>query len=104
MADVLLLGCTHYPLLKPLLRRLVPAKVAIVDSAESTAQKVAEMLSAKFKENPKAAGWKSSRSAASNSSAKIQFFVTGSVEKFQDLGQRFFSGKIENVCHVDLES
>ena len=41
-ADVLVLGCTHYPLLKPLLQRVVPAHVTIVDSAESTARVVAE--------------------------------------------------------------
>src|SRR5271169_4197830 len=34
-ADVLVLGCTHYPLIKPLLRRVAPAHIAIVDSAES---------------------------------------------------------------------
>src|SRR5277367_4283890 len=39
-ADVLVLGCTHYPLIKPLLRRLAPEHVTIVDSAESTAQEV----------------------------------------------------------------
>ena len=43
-ADVLLLGCTHYPLLKPLLRRLVPAHVTIVDSADSTARVVSQLL------------------------------------------------------------
>src|SRR3982074_84720 len=36
-ADVLVLGCTHYPLIKPLLRRVAPDHLAIVDSAESTA-------------------------------------------------------------------
>src|SRR5438045_1986433 len=39
-ADVLVLGCTHYPLIKPLLRRLAPPHVSVVDSAESTAQVV----------------------------------------------------------------
>src|SRR5438445_4381325 len=43
-ADVLVLGCTHYPLIRPLLRRVVPPQVEIVDSAESTAASVAEML------------------------------------------------------------
>ena len=40
-ADTLVLGCTHYPLLKPLLRRVAPGHVSIVDSAESTARAVA---------------------------------------------------------------
>src|SRR5207302_1089853 len=42
-ADVLVLGCTHYPLIRPLLRRVVPQSVEIVDSAESTAAKVVEL-------------------------------------------------------------
>src|ERR1700751_628882 len=37
-ADTLVLGCTHYPLLKPLLERVAPGHVDIVDSAESTAR------------------------------------------------------------------
>ena len=43
-ADALVLGCTHYPLLKPLLQRVTPEHVRIVDSAESTAQDVASRL------------------------------------------------------------
>src|ERR1700692_3910886 len=43
-ADTLVLGCTHYPLLKPLLRRVAPEHVSIVDSAESTARAVASHL------------------------------------------------------------
>ena len=40
-ADTMVLGCTHYPLLKPLLQRVTPVHVSIVDSAESTARAVA---------------------------------------------------------------
>src|SRR6266446_5648072 len=43
-ADVLVLGCTHYPLIKSLLRRVAPEHISIVDSAESTAQDVARQL------------------------------------------------------------
>src|ERR1700680_4187901 len=43
-ADVLLLGCTHYPLIAPLLRRVAPPHVKIVDSAESTAHVVRDLL------------------------------------------------------------
>ena len=45
-SDVLLLGCTHYPLIRSLLRKVVPRDVAIVDSAESTAQALAAKLKA----------------------------------------------------------
>src|SRR5213082_1451876 len=43
-ADTLVLGCTHYPLLKPMLQRVTPGHVNIVDSAESTAHAVASHL------------------------------------------------------------
>jgi len=42
--DVLVLGCTHYPLLKPLLARVMGADVTLVDSAEETATAVAREL------------------------------------------------------------
>jgi glutamate racemase len=43
-ADVLVLGCTHYPLLKPAIRRLYPDSFEIVDSAQTTAAKVEKLL------------------------------------------------------------
>src|SRR5712692_814574 len=43
-ADVLVLACTHYPLLSPLLRRQLPQTMKIVDSAESTARVVQKMI------------------------------------------------------------
>lgn len=94
-ADVLVLGCTHYPLLKPLLRRVAPAHVCIVDSAESTAHAVASHLQ-QLLPSPAAAD---ERRAA----ARIKFFATDSVEKFQRLGQRFLGHAIEDVKHVDLK-
>jgi len=86
--DVLVLGCTHYPLLRPLLRRVVPQHVAIVDSAESTAQAVAKHVNSKPEtRNP-----------------KLAFFATDSVEKFRKLGERFMGHSIDNVQHVDIEA
>src|ERR1700687_2135899 len=52
-ADVLVLACTHYPLIKPLLRRVAPEHIAIVDSAESTAQDVARQLERQLPLEPK---------------------------------------------------
>ena len=43
-ADVLVLACTHYPLIAPMLRRIVPPEMQIVDSAESTARVVKKMI------------------------------------------------------------
>ena len=87
-ADVLVLGCTHYPLLKPLLHRVLPEAMHIVDSAEATAQDAAERLGLRAK--------------SSSSEPKVQFFATDSVEKFQALGTRFFGRQIERVDLIAL--
>jgi glutamate racemase len=94
-ADVLVLGCTHYPLLKPVLRRIVPPPVTIVDSAESTAQAVAEQL--------RITPLKTSTDEERRRLARLKFFATDSVEKFRRLGARFLGLPIEDVQHVDLK-
>jgi len=93
-ADVLLLGCTHYPLIKATLRRVAPLNVTIVDSAESTAQVVRDLL----RRSPL------SRTGAAERRTKprLRFFATDSVEKFRRLGARFLGRPIEDVEHVDL--
>jgi glutamate racemase len=94
-ADVLVLGCTHYPLLKPLLHRVAPSHVNIVDSAESTARAVASHLQTLL---PAPAVHEERRALP-----RLKFFATDSVEKFRRLGQRFLGHPIENVQHVDLK-
>src|SRR5256884_4436256 len=89
-ADVLVLGCTHYPLIKPLLRRLAPPHVSVVDSAESTAQVVKGLRP------------QSSSQSEEYGSPSLKFFATDSVEKFQRLGERFLDRPIKDVEHVDL--
>jgi len=98
-ADVLVLGCTHYPLLKPILRRVAPAQVKIVDSAESTARAVAQQI----RLGPKFSGAESVNEERGRGSSHIRFFATDSVQKFRSLGERFLGRKIEDVQHVDLK-
>jgi glutamate racemase len=94
-ADVLVLGCTHYPLLKPLLRRVAPDHVTIVDSAESTAQAVARQLQAGRLHLPNEPERRSVR--------RLKFFATDSAEKFEKMGTRFLGHPVEDVVHVDLK-
>jgi glutamate racemase len=94
-ADVLVLGCTHYPLLKSLLRRLAPDHVTIVDSADSTARVVSQLLRPGLKN--------ASREEEHRGKPRLQFFVTDSVEKFRRLGARFLGIPIEDVEHVELK-
>ncbi len=94
-ADTLVLGCTHYPLIKPLLERVTPGHVAIVDSAESTAREVASRL--------KKDALGSSSEYERRGPPRLKFFATDSTEKFQRLGQGFLGIPIEKVQHVDLK-
>jgi glutamate racemase len=87
-ADVLLLGCTHYPLIRPLLRHVVPAQVEIVDSAESTAARVAELLGS---------------NCGPGGRGSLRCFATDSVEKFRRLGEKFLGCPIERVELIDIE-
>ena len=102
-ADVMVLGCTHYPLLKPLLRRLAPPSVTIVDSAESTAQAVAARLGSTLTSSVETALKPSSADALTGVSTGLHFFSTDSVEKFRRLGERFLGHPVEDVAHVDLD-
>jgi len=92
--DVLVLGCTHYPLIKPMLRSVAPWRVEIVDSAEATARCVAEGLSIA---PPQTADGIERRILT-----RMKFFATDSVEKFRSLGERFMGQELENVQHVDM--
>ena len=85
--DTLVLGCTHYPLLKSILRTTVQWRVNIVDSAEVTAAEVAKMLPA----------------AAAPGTPDVHFFATDSVEKFRRAGEKFIGRDIRDVVHVDIE-
>jgi glutamate racemase len=95
-ADTMVLACTHYPLLKPLLHRVAPGHVTIVDSAESTAHAVASH----FRELLPAS---ETASEERRSAPRMKFFATDSTEKFRRLGQRFLGHPIDKVEHVDLK-
>jgi glutamate racemase len=92
--DVLVLGCTHYPLIKPMLRSVAPWRVEIVDSAEATARCVTESL--------RIAPPKTSEGAERRTPTRMKFFATDSVEKFRSLGERFMGHALEDVQHVDM--
>jgi len=94
-ADVLLLGCTHYPLIKPVLHRVAPAHVKIVDSAEATADAVAGLLH----RTPLL----DSSEAEQGKLPRVTFFATDSAEKFRRLGPKFLGLPVEDVHHVDLK-
>ena len=89
--DTLVLGCTHYPLLKNALRKVTKGKVALVDSAESCADYVKERL----------AGLKL-LSAKRKDGGTIQPFVTDEAERFDELAARFLGQKMEPAWKIEL--
>jgi glutamate racemase len=92
--DTLVLGCTHYPLLRPLIARAVPAGMAVIDSAEAAAEAAVRQFSPpSAEERPP---------AAQAPSAQIRCFATDSVEKFERLGSRFLNQPTGHVELVDL--
>ena len=91
--DTLVLGCTHYPLLKPALREVVGPKVALVDSAESCARFVQEQLSRlRLLANRR------------RRAGLIYPFVTDEVERFSEQAERFLGFPTEPAFKVDLPS
>ncbi len=88
--DTLVLGCTHYPLLKPLLRDVVGAGVRLVDSADAIADQVAALLEAQQLANPQ------------TGTPECRFFVTDVPQRFQEVGSRFLGEELENVHVVKL--
>jgi glutamate racemase len=90
--DTLVLGCTHYPLLRPLIARAVPAGMAVIDSAEAAAEAAVRQFSSPSAQAP----------SAQAPPAQIRCFATDSVEKFERLGSRFLNQPTGHVELVDL--
>ena len=88
--DTLLLGCTHYPLLRPLFVELLGDDVAIVDSATATASALAELLSVNRLEAP-----------AGTTPSHIQM-TTGDPDRFEAVAGRLFGPTFVSVESVEL--
>ena len=88
--DTVILGCTHYPLIRPVFQRAFGRGVTLVFSAEETAREVAETLGRKRIENEE------------TREGSYRFLTTGDPEAFRVLGQRFLQLPIADVEHVDL--
>jgi glutamate racemase len=88
--DTVILGCTHYPLIRPIFQRVFGRDVRLVFSAEETAREVAETLARKGIEND------------SGREGGYRFITTGDPESFRRLGGRFLQLPIAEVEQVEL--
>jgi glutamate racemase len=93
--DTVILGCTHYPLLRPVFQRTFGRDVTLVFSADETAREVAETLARKgFDNDPDREGG-------------YRFLTTGDPVLFRSLGERFLQlplGDVEQVHIAELEA
>jgi glutamate racemase len=87
--DTLVLGCTHYPLLRPLIERAVPAGMRVIDSAEAAAEAALRLFGQLHPESLPPAG-------------RVRCFATDSVDKFERLGSSFLGRPTGKVELVDL--
>ena len=91
--DTVILGCTHYPLIRPIFQRVFGRGVTLVFSAEETAREVAETLARKRIENEEPR------------EGSYRFLTTGDPGAFRALGERFLQlplGAVEHVAVADL--
>ena len=89
--DTLVLGCTHYPLLKALIGAVVGRDVTLISSAKEAARDVREILDRK-------------RALAPEGTVPVRrFYTTGNdIDEFRSFGGRVFRQPLESVEHLDL--
>lgn len=90
--DTLILGCTHYPLLKTTLAEVMGPKVELIDSARQVALKSQQLLQELHLAAPLSSG----------GSAQRRFFVTDEPRHFERLARRFLGRRPGNVERVDV--
>ncbi len=86
--DTVVLGCTHYPLLVPILQRVVGHRVNIVDSAETTAAAVRKLLTLHGIE------------ATGRVAPAVQYLVTDSPGRFREVGERFLGEPLAPIEEI----
>jgi glutamate racemase len=99
--DTLVLGCTHYPLLRGVIAATVGPSVALVDSAEETAR-AARALLARGRGAPADPADPAGAAGAAGAGEADHFYVTDSSERFREVGARFLGRPLERLELVDL--
>jgi glutamate racemase len=88
--DTVILGCTHYPLIRPIFQRVFGRGVTLVFSADETAREVSETLARKGIEN------------GEDREGSIRFLTTGDPADFAEMGKRFLQLPVRDVERVTL--
>jgi glutamate racemase len=88
--DTVILGCTHYPLISPILQRMLGPLVALVSSGAAIARQVGHALSTRALETPRAG------------EGDYRFLCTGDAHAFHELGTRFLQMPLGTVEQIEL--
>jgi glutamate racemase len=88
--DTVILGCTHYPLVAPMLQRMLGGGVTLVSSGSALARRVEHALQVRGLVNPR------------DDEGDYGFLCTGDVDAFRELGTRFLQMPLGEVAHVEL--
>jgi glutamate racemase len=88
--DTVILGCTHYPLIAPMLQRMLGRGVTLVTSGGGVRRSVERALAARGMLNPQ------------SGEGSYRFRTTGSVAAFEQLGSRFLQMPLGTVDHIEL--
>jgi glutamate racemase len=88
--DTVILGCTHYPLVRPMLQRMLGPRVTLVTPGQAIARRVECALNARGLDSPNA------------EEGDYRFLCTADVESFKALGTRFLQLPLGDVEHVDV--
>jgi len=90
--DTLILGCTHYPLVAPMLQRILGRDIRLVSGGHAVAAAVQRTLE------------RSGLARDPDGEGDYRFLCTGDIDSFRELGTRFLQMPLGEVEHVDLES
>ncbi|MEK6673116.1 MAG: glutamate racemase [Nitrospirota bacterium] len=88
--DTLVLGCTHYPLLKGVISRLMGDGIVLIDSAKETALEIRDTLV------------RDGMLSGTSMEPSRMFFVTDAPERFVRVGERFLGNKIEHIQKINI--
>jgi glutamate racemase len=88
--DTVILGCTHYPLVRPMLQRMLGPGVSLITPGAAIARRVECALSARELSSP------------NTGEGDYRFLSTGDVDAFRALGTRFLQLPLGDVEHVDV--
>ena len=95
--DALVLGCTHYPILRDVIQRTVGEHVTLIDSGEATAEEVEQLLNEKGLGNPEAVPGE--RSLCDDLD---HFYVTDAAERFAHVAERFLGAKPSKLEAIEV--